>query len=433
MARVFTVFNHGTAFHRDADREEVVTLLHDAAEGTEARIIQAAGTEANPSGFRLATPSPSYLICEGPGSAEVSAGESAHGVAHTFPGRTNPILNTRKDSTRWTGASENPFVAQRKWRMPWSSTPTAERMSDFRKEFVGETPSNYQATGLALGKGWDDNVYRLTWMLTHLKFEQGLPIDTINMVGWSRGAVTCIKQANKLHEVFGTTLKVNIFAIDPVPGGYNTITDDIRYIPPNVKDMLVVLAMDDDRGNFQPLDIHELLVMRPQTGSAPAPNVHFLPLPGNHGSVVWPTKGSAPLSGKLCVHLAHKFLQAHGTRFSRVPAHADMEVRQLVAAYESLRADRERIQRESAQSWNDIAGGRRQERRVRRTLAEYVDDPARWVNAHHQQCAQSPNARAEPPRNVLLPGEPRPAPQGVLHAMGITYDEAPRLALRARL
>src|SRR5688500_9369779 len=73
MARVFTVFNHGTAFHRDAGGEEVVTLLHDAAEGSEARLIQAAGTQANPSGFRLVTASPSYLICEGPGSAEVSA------------------------------------------------------------------------------------------------------------------------------------------------------------------------------------------------------------------------------------------------------------------------------------------------------------------------------------------------------------------------
>jgi hypothetical protein len=62
-----------------------------------------------------------------------------------------------------------------------------------------------------------------------------------------------------------------------------------------------------------------------------------------------------------------------------------MDVRQSVDAYDSLRADQERIQRDSAQRRNDLVGGRRKERWVRQ------------VNAHHRRRAQSPNARAAPP------------------------------------
>ena len=66
MSRVFTIFNHGTDFHRDKDRDEAVTLLHDAIAGNEARIIQGDPTNHNPSGFRLEAKAPTHLICEGP-------------------------------------------------------------------------------------------------------------------------------------------------------------------------------------------------------------------------------------------------------------------------------------------------------------------------------------------------------------------------------
>lgn len=429
MSRVFTIFNHGTDFHRDKDRDEAVTLLHDAIAGNEARIIQAPVTKHNPSGFRLEAKTPTYLVCEGPGSDTIAPGTTTRGVGHSHPGQDNPLLNLSKD------LKQNPFAPKRTVPARDSFIPFMSRgayeevepMSQFRKDFVGQTPSNSQTSGRVFGTGWDDNVYKAAWTLTHLKFERGMNIQTVNLMGWSRGAVTCIRQANKLYEVFGTSLKVNIFAIDPVPGGLTSVTDDMRLIPPNVQHMLVILALDDDRSNFQPLDADSMFVSCPATGTVEAPAVHYLPLPGNHSDVVYPTKGNAPQSGKLVVHLAHKFLHAHGTRFSHPPRHGSLTVPQILEAYEALQANRELTIKNAASAWNDFVGGfRRKERPVRISINAYTQDPHRWLNEHHRQCALAPDlaATARPPISIG-PGQPYRPWQGLLHQMGIAYATAP--------
>ncbi|KFA91920.1 hypothetical protein [Archangium violaceum] len=432
MSRVFTIYNHGTDFHRDMDKHEVVTELHDAAAGSEARVVQAQQTNHNPSGFRLEAKAPTFMICEGPGSDAVTAQgprKGVRGMAHAHPGVENPILNTSKD---WR---ENPFAQKHELLMtpPSLTNPHTELvmtrseipMSSFRKGFVGHTPKNIQTTGRALGTGWDDNVYRASWMLTHLLFERKMKIDTVNLMGWSRGAVTCIKQANKLYEIFGMSLKLNIFAIDPVPGGYTTITDDIRFIPPNVQDMLVILAVDDDRSTFQALDAQDLRVLSPPTGQAPAPQVHFLPLPGNHSDVVFTTKGNAPQSARLCAHLAYKFLLAHGTKFSHPPKHGNLTVPQILDAYDTLRANRTTIKTQAAAKGNPLVNGfRRQERRVRKSPGDYVSNPHRWVNEHHRLCALSPNLQAVDRSAIQVsPGEPYSPWQAMLPQMGIAYGD----------
>jgi len=43
MPRVFTIFNHGTDFHRDKDPNEVVTLFSEAVDGEEAQVTQTRG------------------------------------------------------------------------------------------------------------------------------------------------------------------------------------------------------------------------------------------------------------------------------------------------------------------------------------------------------------------------------------------------------
>ena len=48
---------------------------------------------------------------------------------------------------------------------------------------------------------------------------KGKPITCVNVVGWSRGGVTCHMFANALAETEGwSKIPVNIFACDPVPG-----------------------------------------------------------------------------------------------------------------------------------------------------------------------------------------------------------------------
>lgn len=427
MARVFTIFNHGTDFHRDKDAEEVVTLLHRGVAGSEAALHTRKADNANPSGYRLDDPNATHLVCEGPGSDEVSASDAVDGRAHAFPGKANPIFGTDKSLLK------NPMLKKTLVRpeptltrpMPNPFLQVSEPVSAFRESFVGHTPSNSQTGGRALGSGWEDNVYKAVWLLTHLQFERDAKITRVNLVGWSRGAVTCLMMANKLYELFGMDLEVNIFAIDPVPGGFTTRTEDMTMVPPNVRNLLVVLALDDDRSTFQPLDSYELKVRCPPHHPAPPPNVHFLPLPGNHSDVVFPTKGNAPESGKLCLHLAHKFLSHHGTRFKKTPPHAHMTPAQLLTAYETLHTKQAAISKQAAMTLSGRPVGlMRMERTVRTKIHEFVYDPWKWVNEHHRQCALALNINdPSPPALLVAPGKPYSPWQGFLPHLGIVYTD----------
>lgn len=327
-SNVFTIFNHGTDFHRDANPNELISQLSTAMNGSEARIIQTGErTAENPMPFALESRNPTYLICEGPGSEEVSAERSKSRIHHAYPGKFNPIFNI--DKTLGASRKLNPGLTLKGDRRYWFFGE--QQTNEFQDDFMGNTPEVWRQMGRALGNGWDDNVYKATWMLTHLKFELNQPIDTVNLVGWSRGAVTCLKIANKLFEVFEDTINVNIFAIDPVPGGYTARTQDMLAIPPNVRNYLAVLALDADGSNFQPTDRTDIKLLAPKSEHGKAgnsdslnpqhikPHAHFLPMPGNHSDLV-NAKLSSPLVGnsaKLCRSLAWRFLTQHGTSMQR--------------------------------------------------------------------------------------------------------------------
>lgn len=424
MPNTFTLFFHGTDFHRDKDPNEVVTLLHNAAQGPEARIGEGAKTKDNPSGFRLEEKSPRFLVLEGVGSDTVSGDKSSSGRGHSHPGELNPIFGTKKTHLHTPLVGKQLVMPAPTLTMPMPNPrlEVTQSVSPFHESVLGITPKNSQTFGRALGTGWEDNVFAAVWMLSHLKFERNMNIDTVNMVGWSRGAVTAIMAANKLYEVFDTELKVNLFAIDPVPGGYTIETDAMRFIPPSVRHMLVVLALDDDRANFQPLDSYALKIRVPSGKATTAPHIHFLPLPGNHSDVVFPTKGNAPNSGKLCLHLAHKFLSSHGTRFTKVPRGATLSVDEIVAAYGDLNTNLSTIASAAAAKWNDIVGGfTRQERSVRQQRREYGLDTHRFINEHHRLCALSPGLVANGDRPALQGGADHWTWQAHLPQCGISY------------
>lgn len=393
---VFTIFNHGTDFHRDANPNELISQLSIAMDGKEARIVQTGErTEDNPMPFALESRNPTYLICEGPGSEEVSAEDSKSGVHHAYPGKFNPIFNTEK--TPRESQKLNPGLTLKGGRRYWFFGK--EQTSEFQDDFMGNTPEVWRQMGRALGNGWDDNVYKAVWMLTHLKFEMSQPIDTVNIIGWSRGAVTCLKIANKLFEVFEDTLNVNIFAVDPVPGGYTARTLDMFAIPPNVRNYLAVLALDADGGNFQPTDrtIIKLLAPKSQHGKGGnpdslnpqhiKPHVHFLPIPGNHSDVV-NAKLSHPLvknSATLCRHLAWQFLKAHGTPMKQEWKLSRDEVSQLYN--QMLPKLGEIAKAASTGGWLSPIEGFKTERAVRKHRGEYVHEPDKYINEHHRLCA----------------------------------------------
>lgn len=394
-SNVFTVFNHGTDFHRDKDPNELITMLSGAMLGNEARIVQTGErTAETPLPFQLESPHPSYIICEGPGSDEVSAEVSQSGVSHAHPGKYNPIFNSEKNSGKSHQSNTRliPTGGKKYWIMG------EQQSSEFQDDFMGNTPQPYQATGRTLGNGWDDNVYKLVWLITHLKWETEQPIDTINIVGWSRGAVTCLKMANKLFEVFEDTINVNILAVDPVPGGLTPETVDTRIIPPNVQNYLAILAMDDNRSNFQPLNRNKVKLLAPQSqhgknGNPDSlnpqhikPQVHFLPMPGNHSDLVNRALSSAQVShsAQLCRTIAWQYLTAHGTDFS-TSFHATAD--EICQHYNELSINLKPIAKAASGGLISLVGGYRKERKVRAHRERYVNESDTYINEHHRLCA----------------------------------------------
>jgi len=398
---VFTIFCHGTDFHRDKAPAELIDCLSKATSGQEARIIQT-GTrnDDNPFPFQLESPTPTHLICEGPGS---EAGTTEEGVTYAHPGRFNPIFGTLKGK----GVEENPGIVLKGGKRYWLIGD--QQADDFQASFMGNTEGAWKTLGLALGRGWDDNVYKATWMLTHLKFGLGLPIDRVNIVGWSRGAVTCLKIASKLFEVFEDTIDVNICAVDPVPGGYTRQTRDMLAIPPNVRNYLAILALDADGGNFLPTDRENMSLLAPQSqhgnGGNPdslnpghsKPHVHFLPLPGNHSDVVnlsYSNDTFIPKSAALCRHIAWSFLDAHGTATTRS---LSLNREEICQYYEELLPNLDKIAKDaSSGGFLSFVEGWKTERNVRKHRGLYVTDPQHYLNEHHRLCALGENYPTPP-------------------------------------
>ncbi|EAR22423.1 hypothetical protein [Nitrococcus mobilis] len=393
-ANIFTVFNHGTAFDRDSDPNELISELSRAVKGYEARIEQTAKpTRDCPLPYRLTSAHPTHLICEGPGSQAVSALESASGVAHDRPGVFNPLIDVEKNA----GNSHklNPALTAAGRRAYWIMG--SKESSNFQDHFMGNTASSSKVGGLGLGRGWDDNVYKTAWLVQHLKWSEGVPIDTVNLIGWSRGAVTCLKTANKLFEVFEDTINVNIFAVDPVPGGLNAVTDDIRFIPPNVRNYAAILALDENGCLFEALDRSTVAFMAPRSQHGPGgnpdslnpshvkPHVHFLPFPGNHSDVVNSGLSSQAVanSPRLIRHLAWKFLRAHGTEFH---SSFDLVPRTVCHLYEQLMTDLPAIAKHARTVWIGKHGLQR-EREVSSNRGNYVKEPETYLNEHHRMCA----------------------------------------------
>jgi hypothetical protein len=80
----------------------------------------------------------------------------------------------------------------------------------------GEMPRALGARGKAVGKGWGNVVMQV--MAGLQAAHQAQPMNEINLVGHSRGAVTCHMIAHAIEHAMPGVM-CNITAIDPVPGG----------------------------------------------------------------------------------------------------------------------------------------------------------------------------------------------------------------------
>jgi hypothetical protein len=134
---------------------------------------------------------------------------------------------------------------------------------------------------------------------------------TVNMAGHSRGSVTCFKQATAIRKRISEQIKINIFAIDPVPGNLGVINSavykGIKHTD-SIKHCTMFLAEHERRDAFRPVVDSKFLVPN-------SPSHTWDTMPGNHAGIVnmhGPNNGSA----RLLFELACQFLHIHGTVFN---------------------------------------------------------------------------------------------------------------------
>lgn len=183
------------------------------------------------------------------------------------------------------------------------------------------------------GHGIGSNIGNaLTFLQTMV--QEGMRPDCINMVGWSRGAVTCVRLAQALNESPSLSgIDVNIFGGDPVPGfgRHQDWGGNKEYaITRNVKAFLHVMAMDV-RGMMGPL--FRPLLPRKTDGSGAT--VGMIPMPGEHSEVVMTEKGEP---GELTMDLAIRFLQVHGSDYldAEFTQHRRLALEQIAGRYDRI-------------------------------------------------------------------------------------------------
>ncbi len=218
--------------------------------------------------------------------------------------------------------------------------------------------------GNVTGHGWEQNVNDA---MTIIKFiHAGSPITTINMAGWSRGAVTCHMLAHALLSDPNTrNIGVNIFAADPVAGPGNRADPRKNTLPPNVASYFAVVAEDESRSIMKPVNLSHFGSGSEDTGH----KVKVITVPGEHNTGV--LRGT-PL-GKLVWFFAHRFLSKRGTQLNGGIHLTHVDICECYAGIRMYMTD--------FRNMHGSTGG--QLGRTNRNVENKFAQNHFWVNEHH--------------------------------------------------
>ena len=272
----------------------------------------------------------------------------------------------------------------------------------------------YDMTGTLFGKGWDENVGhalqiikgRCDWQrqdLTEQEYNQlkaaGVPIKDleasgswfwrrysygrrdvtpqqlqeqiiktfrkdgviptqVNMVGWSRGGISCHMLANAMaNDAALKHIPVNIFAIDPVPGIFNFQDNRVK-LAANVKEYVAFYARDERSKGFA--------CVIPQAERSTRMSLY--PMPGRHATLVGNAaadgdSGEKALAepGLIVRHFAQTCLTRWGTSLSK---RLQLSEGQLKAYHKVLNDDDLRYQAMRKHSYTLITEGTKEDRAV---------------------------------------------------------------------
>ena len=144
--------------------------------------------------------------------------------------------------------------------------------------------------------------------------KDGVIPTQVNLVGWSRGGISCHMLANAmLNDTALKNIPVNIFAIDPVPGIGNFQDDKVK-LGANVKEYVGFYARDERSKGF--------CCVIPQTSTGT--KIHIYPMAGRHATLVGNAShdgvsGPKTLAepGRFVRHFAEVCLQRWGVRLDK--------------------------------------------------------------------------------------------------------------------
>jgi hypothetical protein len=380
---VFTIFCHGTNEHRsNGHSTEIIHALS----------ARAAGTEYD-----------QFLILDGPGIGVKS--DQHNRMAGTFDA-FDKGKGKKGDAPAWSKTS-NTVMDVGSWERGNAPTWNPSTVKTTGGAFVGMMDAGKggkaagvvglllspltvpigvaalqtdKARGLAYGEGMDDNIrHAMAAMGNKWPDFNG---HTINMIGWSRGAVTCIRMANWIEEFFGSGVNVNIFAIDPVAGNdLGLEVADTYIIPPVVKNFIGLICMDDKRGGFKPQDINRL-----QVTDTKATHFALLPLPGSHDTPVKIGKDANLAEvAEVSRYMGYKFLLGQGSTFST--AETPYSAAQLAEKYASVKGKADGYGKLGKKGVGKAAMGGIIKRDVHIDLDRYIShNSSYFVNEHHVEC-----------------------------------------------
>ncbi|MGE0496762.1 MAG: hypothetical protein AB7I35_17475 [Ramlibacter sp.] len=211
------------------------------------------------------------------------------------------------------------------------------------------------------------------------------PITCINVIGWSRGGVTCHMFANALAETEGwSQMPVNIFACDPVPGAGQFDLERIR-LQANVNEYVAVLAADERSRGFTPI----------LPSLAPGTRFFVTTMPGRHATLVGNARTDGGDSGVNCLYgpglvtrdLAEKYLARWGTVLDKPLRLTDIAILQR---YDEMIGQAGQYQAMQAVSYTSFTQkGPRAVGRGDGTFADFATtsllrEDRVFVNAHHR-------------------------------------------------
>jgi hypothetical protein len=437
---VFTFYCHGTGSHRSRRDHEIITTFSEHTQRNFHILDGPGAPDAKDSQGRLSHTVPGRLSAQN------------HPIPGTYnPFRTDKTLKSDKDATMEDMLAEAKKLSTDLGRVdaireaqgidistPRGQQKFAERAVDnlgfglnnpvesttlkranrtdpgskvvgvktqYYREFTqNKAGIGVEKKGTMTGYGWDDNIAEAVALLfdkgvneeTQPDGDSSRPISTIhrvNMIGWSRGAVTCLRIANRLEEI-GLPIEINIFAVDPVAGGdAGTRLEDTRIIPPNVRNYLATLAMDEQRKGFAPQDLSRIRVR--DTAKS---NVVFLPFPGKHNTQVRLDNRGLNEAARVVWSLAYRFLANFGTPletgFAELlrPAKAVDEYSKMLlkrGRYHELRNQGMKQRVQGGLGGRQFTGMDQQAHKLSLpALSHYVTDYNYFVNVHHRALFQ---------------------------------------------